>query len=246
MGFFSDVVSTVTNPTSWIAPGIMGPLNFASGGNAFGGGGGGAYNPYSVVNPTKPEFQTLRNSEGLLRPELTGTLGSSYSALRDKAMTEGDTRSAGLMRDLAGKNAMNLKDQASRMNASGLARAQDQLAMRGGLRSGAAERLATQGQRGLMRDFQNIGRQQGLDNLNISLQDENMKNRLLGQVAPAEQMVQEANINRLSRDIDLSNAYKQQQYDTDKRAWASGMTANAQLAASDNPSLVSRLTGGLL
>ena len=216
--------------------------------NAAGGAVGGnsaGFSPFGFANPEKPSFETVRDSEGNLKPELTSSMGGAYSALRDKAMTEGDTRSAGLMRNLANQNAMNLKDQASRMNASGLARAQDQLAMRGGLRSGAAERLATQGQRGLMRDFQNIGRQQGLDNLNISLQDENMKNRLLGQVAPAEQTIQDTNINRMVRDIDTQNVYKQQQYDTDKRSWAAGMTANSQLAAADQPGLFSRLTGGL-
>ena len=249
--FFSGVVDTVsdvaTNPTSWINPSTFVPFNTFSSVSGGGGGGGAGIPYYNVANPTAPTYENMRDSEGLLRPEFQGSLGSSYSALRDKGMTEGDTRSAGLMRDLSNQQAMNQKDIAQRMNASGVSKATDQLAMRGGLRSGAAERLAGQGQRGLMRDVQNIGRQQGLDNLNISLQDEQMKNQLLGKVAPAEQMVQEGNINRLQQDLSQQNRFKQNQYDTDKRAWASGMTANAQIgAANAAPSLWSSLSGGLL
>jgi len=67
-----------------------------------------------------------------------------------------------------------------------LAGARSQLAMRGGLGSGARERLATSGQRGLNAERQRLARQGQLSRMGLGMEDQSRKDRMLGQAAQAQ------------------------------------------------------------
>ena len=189
----------------------------------------GGRNRYGEV---RPDYVLMQSTAGELAPQFQEQMGGSFQALRDKAMAEGDTRAAQLAREQVGLQTQRARDLAQAQNQSALASARGQLAARGGLRSGAAERLASQGQRGLMRVGQDVAAQENAANLQISLADEANKNQLLGQVGNVEQQLGASNINRLERDIARQNVQQAQLYSEDMAAYGAQQTAAAQASAS--------------
>ena len=106
----------------------------------------------------------------------------------------------------------------------------DQLAMRGGVSKGAAERLSQQGvQQGLQAQQQVYG--QGL---NANFQDEQLRQSGLTNLGNAEfqaaqnqQGIDEFNIRNSLEDISQERAFDANKYNQDIQAWASRETANA-------------------
>jgi len=190
---------------------------------------GGGKNQYGVK---RPDYLTMQTEQGQLGEQFTETMGPSYEALRNKGMTEGDTEAAALARDQQGLMTQRARDMAQQQNQSGLNSARSNLAMRGGLRSGAAERLEGQGAQGLMRVGQDIGAQDANANLNISMQDEAMKNQLLGQTGQVEQTIGGRNVNRLAEDYQGINTQRTVNYGEDMQARGAIATGNAQQSSS--------------
>lgn len=131
-------------------------------------------------------------------------------------------------------------DQASRQQQTGLASAQSQLAMRGGLRGGAAERLAGSGMRNLMQARQGVTGAGAQARQQLGLSDEEMKIRMLQSVpgmelarSGMEADIQGQNIQTRLGQIQQQNQAKQMAYQTKMQGWAAGQQAEATRATKD-------------
>lgn len=187
--------------------------------------------------PLAPEFNTVGDtSTGLLRGEynLQNQMNEgALNAARAEAMRDPGTMSRW------GQMALS---QAQNQNAATLAgqtaQARNQLAMQGGLRSGARERLASQGMQQQLR-----GNQQAFGN--VQMQDEQNRQRWL-QMMPGMELqaaqyktgLQDKNIGRALTEINMGRGMQQQQFNEGMRAWGADKTSQA--AARANPS-----SGGL-
>ena len=188
----------------------------------------GGKNRYKQV---RPDFLTLRGAGGQLDPRFQASLGESLSALKGKGLTQGDTEAASLARQQQEVMRQADVDRLREMQATGVAQGMRNLGMRGGVSTGSRERLMRDATKAGLRGFQGIGRENRLANLQISAQDEAMKNQLLGQTGLAEQTIQESNIGRLAEDIARQNQAKQMMYAEDMAAYGAQQTARAQRRA---------------
>ncbi len=179
----------------------------------------------------RPDTVLMRDESGNLDERFTQTMTPEYLALQQKAMTEGDTRSAQLARERQGIMQQGAMDSLQKQASSALTGGMQNLAMRGGAGMGSRERLNRDISRQLMGGNQGISRDGRLANLAISQQDESMKNQLLGQVGQVGQMIQEGNINRLQQDIRDQNLSGQNIYGEDMQAFAADKSADAQAKA---------------
>lgn len=190
---------------------------------------GGGVNQYGQA---RPGHLLLRDQSGNLDPRFVETMGESFSAMKEKAMTEGDTRAAQLAREQQGIMRSADVDRMRQMQATGVTQGMRNLAMRGGVGQGSRERLMKDATRAGLRGMQGIGRENRLANLQISAQDEAMKNQLLAKTGMAEQTLQSANINRLAGDIQNQNLASQAYYKEDMAAFGAKETAKAQRRSS--------------
>src|SRR3972149_819139 len=186
--------------------------------------------------PLTPEFATTGDTgTGLLRPQY------NIQNILDRQVLERGREEALRQPGVMSKWGQMALSQAQNQMASQLAgqqaQAQNQLAMQGGLRSGARERLASQGLRQQM-----IGGQQALGG--VQAQDEATRQKWM-QMMPGMELqaaqycsdVQSKNIDRALQEIAQQRLLKQRQYEEAMRGWAAGTTASA--AKSDE-------SGGLL
>lgn len=117
------------------------------------------------------------------------------------------------------QNAKNARDNAAQTAAGATAGTNDQLAMTGGLSSGARERAAEGGQKDYLSMVQGTSNQENLNKLQINENDQQNKLQTLGTVANTEVGQNQA-----------MNAYNQNMYQQQMSAWA----ANQQAAATES------------
>lgn len=196
---------------------------------------GGGVNDYGIQ---KGAFTMLRDKEGNLQDRFKETLDPTLQGLKEKYDVEGDTKWAALKREEMGNQLSGASDQA-RLNANtGMAQARGSLAMRGGLRGGAGERMAMGNQRGLMSQLQGLGAENRAGGLRLSIADEEMKNKVLGNIGQTGQGIQGRNIGMLQGDIANQNQFESQKYSDDMAAYGAKETAKAQRKASGGCFLV--------
>jgi hypothetical protein len=185
----------------------------------------------NVGRPDRPEWDSLLGDDGLMQSQyqLGNNLNTGYlEQMRKDGLRDPGTQSRW-------RQLMEQKVQGMAGDASAGAQAQTRnqmsnLAMMGGLRGGAAERLASSGARRATMAQQDImGQRLGLD-----LQDEQMRNQQLAQLGNAEMgaaqfqrqgdqfNVQTALNENLQKRAEAINAYNEQM-----RAWAAEKTAAA-------------------
>lgn len=179
----------------------------------------------------RPDYYTKRGEDGQLADQFKTTLGDSFSTLKDKAMTDGDSIWAQSAREQQEQVRSGQMDQANRQATGNLTNAQTQIAMRGGLAGGASERMAMQTNRDLMDRQQGVQSDFNKSNLDITMQDETTKNQLLGKVGQAEQMIDQDNVQALRGDYDQQNQLMKDFYSADASAYGAEKTAEAQKAA---------------
>lgn len=189
---------------------------------------GGGINRYGEK---RGDYLTMRGADGGLADRFKQGLGTSYQALQDKAMAQGDSVAAGLQRQQAQNYYNTGMGDLAQQSAAQQAQARNSLAMRGGLGGGARERLAGQGALAQMQGQQGLGRNLANQNLGISLQDEINKNNLLGKVGNVEQQIQANNIGTLSQDYANQNRFTGGMYGEDMRAYGAQKQAQAQAQA---------------
>ncbi len=199
--------------------------------------------PQYEMQASKPlEWQDAKvNTQGL-------------EALRQRALSQGPSAWAGLAEQQQGLQAREGRQRAEQEGASQAAQAQSQLAMRGGLSGGAAERLAGQSARDIAMRRHGINRQAMNNRLGISMQDEQNKLGLLsqlpgqelgygqfdlankqgavnvaGQNRNAEMQRNQFNIANTLGQMQNQNAYNADLYRSEMGAWGAGKQAEATL-----------------
>lgn len=228
--------NNTTMPTGGINKGIASPFN-PRWSNA-------AVPTDAQGRPLATEFNTIGDvSTGLLKDQynVKNTLDPrGMEAARTEAYRDPATMSR--WGQMALSQAQN---QNAAQNMGQQSQARNQLAMQGGLRSGARERLASQGMQNQLR-----GNQGALGS--IQMQDEQNRQRWLGQMPGLELQnaqygagIQDKNIGRAIGEIQTGRALQQQQYDEAMRGWAAGKSADASRGGSEGGGFLSNLFGGL-
>jgi len=193
--------------------------------------------------PLAPEFRTVGDTQtGLLSDEYNLRNNLNTQAL-DQARREA-LRDPGTMSRWGQMALTQAQNQNAAQGAGQLQQAQNQLAMSGGLRSGARERLAASGMQQQLR-----GNQQALGN--IQMQDEQNRQKWMQmvpgmdlQAAQFGSTLQDKNISRALTEINAGRAMQQQQYNEGMRAWGADKTANAMQRAADQAENTGGLFGG--
>lgn len=186
--------------------------------------------------PIRPRFiSALDPSTGLLRPEYQAGSGGLNSqgmdALRAEALRTGPSQWRTLEE---GRQ----RDQLAQQTGGQVAQAQNRLAMQGGLRGGAAERIATQGMRGQQMGGQNIAR-------DLSITDEQRRMGAL-QALPGQELQQAGfnqatekyNIDKALGEILQKRAADQNAYGEQIKAWGAAKTAAATPSSGGGSSFI--------
>lgn len=181
--------------------------------------------------PIMPEFQTIADpSTGLLKSQyqLQNNLNTdALNQLQSEAM-----RPAGQMSKWGQMALAQAQDQNAAQAAGQTAQARNNLAMSGGLRTGARERLA-----GMGANSQLMGNQAALRN--VQTQDEQNRMNLLQQMPAMQQQaaqygsdIQNKNIGNTLNELLQSRLATQNQYNEAMKGWAAINTAAATPSSS--------------
>lgn len=147
--------------------------------------------------PTMPGFESqIDPATGLLKkpyqleygPEIKADQ-RGIEAFRNRALQEGPSAWQNLALKQQGLEEKSARENLAQQGASAAAQARSNLAMRGGLSGGAAERLAMNQARAGMAGQQQLGAQGAQARANLALQDEQMRNQFLSQL-PQQDLAQ--------------------------------------------------------
>jgi hypothetical protein len=187
-------------------------------------------------------------------------MGDAYGKLKQNAMGTGDMEEIAIARQQANNQSLTDAGKLNRQNANNMLAMQSQMAMRGGLGGGASERMARGSMRNQLMGQQGIASQNRDANLNLSLQNANMRQSLLQDVgrveqgnqqynanaftnnqnrqldalnraSGVEQDVQRSNIGALRGDVDKQNMAAHNLYGEDMALYGAKMTADGQVKA---------------
>jgi hypothetical protein len=187
--------------------------------------------------------------------------------LRNRAMGTGPSTWATLLKDQNDLESRFAQDKLKQQGMSDLALSQSQLAMRGGLQGGAAERLASQNTKNIAMQRHQLLQDQMKQRLGIGIEDERQRTGIL-QALPGMElgygqakadvgfrnsenatktafqnrqnqlMADQYNIGNTLRDIQGRNAYNQGSYAEQMKAWAANKQADATAAAGNKDSWI--------
>lgn len=223
-------------------------------------GGGGGQSRFYVDPGQRPEYakyQSIRGPDELLKEQLqlkTGALGPGYQAFQQRALAQPGTSAWEQM----AMNRQALEQQKAAQSAieSGQARAAEArgtLARRGGVSTGARERLAKGSMKDILMAQQGVGQAGQMARADIGLQGEQQRLEALGRLPGMEAArreeesgAQRFNIQSALQQKQLEEAAKLQEYQEKMRAYAAAQQANAIGASGPGGGLLSSLTGGLL
>ncbi len=148
---------------------------------------------------TPEKLQWDKSDNGTLDP----TKGAGYQAFQNEALRTGPSQWAQLQQQQNSQNKMQGLESAARQASSGAAQARGQLSMRGGLSSGARERMASGGARDLLAARQGVNRGFNADSLTTNINDENKRMNALAQLPGMEIDTQKYNIGNI---LDMKKA----------------------------------------
>lgn len=221
------------NPTKWgnkVAPGVRQAGATIIGGSM--GGIPGAALGYTVTNPKfmNPSSNQQGAPQGASAgqadsgyPQLSpwqgiGTLGEA-GVIKPKTVTGADIQKQmeespwyKMALEKQGAEQSQLMDQAARQQAGALAGARSQLAMRGGLGSGAAERMATAGAEGLTNLLQQQRQAGAVERGQLGMQGADLASRIGQFNVGAENVAQAQNVQNRIADLQAQNARDILQY----------------------------------
>lgn len=182
-------------------------------------------NPYNVDYSTMPQYPQLTPLTQF-QPDETGLNDFREQATRTGPSTWANEATAKSYTDQA--NAM---DAASKSAASNTATSKNALAMQGGLRSGAAERVQTSGNRDAMSADQQLAAGGNSNRQQIGINDEQNRITQLGMLPGME----EADAGFKENEASGENQQLLSQYGTQASMWGAGQQANATAAAAPAP-----------
>jgi hypothetical protein len=201
----------------------------------------------------RPEFNSLIDPKtGLLKqpyqlqalPDIKVD-SRAMDAIREDALSQGPSKYAQLMEERQRLEQSDLLDQSRAQISGAQAQTMSDLAMSGGLSSGARERLASKGMDQQAIEAQKIARSGMLDRMNIGLQDQTRKDDLLKSTVGYDfQNANVANQNRAYQtDVNRTNIesalnennagrmFDMTKYQEEMKKWAAGKTADVQKSA---------------
>jgi hypothetical protein len=203
--------------------------------------------------PTYPGYESYLTAGGNLPANLQQQSFLDTQALeemRRRSLSTTPSAWASLSQEKQGLEQAQLLEQARQQALQGTAQAQTQLAMKGGLRSGAAERIARGGAENLMRAGQQVSGAGAMARQNILLQEEQNKLGLLQaqpgmetQAAGAQSAAQQANINAMITAYREQEAAKMQEYQAAMQAWAAAKQAEGTAASAPKKGLLGSILG---
>lgn len=199
------------------------------------GGGGSPYTfPKTYEDqPDMPSYQQGYNSSMALSPGLDAELSqdnidpSGINAFSGEALRQGPSKWAGRANEEQNHLAMEARDRAAGDTAGQTASARAQLASRGGLSSGAAERLAQGGANNFLSMTQEIGNTAAKNRMQIGMNDEQNRMSMLGQLPGMQQQQAQFGLDKTK----LGMAGKQ--YDTNNQIQENQNMNNWNLGMAD-------------
>lgn len=204
------------------------------------------FDPYSGM-PGYPGFVAMDPNFMYMGDEAARAYGGAKlnTAPMDKftmeAMREGPSRAGMLAQKAQAYGATRSIENAKKQAAGEAATARTQLAMRGGAGAGTAERLAKNANNRALELGQNARDTAARNSMQISMEDEDNRIKMLGQ-APAMQVsaaqlnqnrirdildFKKADIDRYANETGRATAYNMNQYNQAMSAWAAGKQAQA-------------------
>lgn len=205
------------------------------------------YAPYFSGTPGSVPYTPNYDPSMAITPDIQSRLDAlkpntqGLEAFRAGALRTGASPWALLSYKKEYANENDARERAKREAMGATAGARTDLAMHGGLSSGARERVARSGMRDLLSMSQDVGRQGDVNRLGIDVQDEQnrisqlsmlpgMENQVFQGDLAKEGMYENAKNTDLSRQIaenQNKNAYNTHLYDTQMSAWAAQKQADA-------------------
>lgn len=211
-----------------------------------------ANDPIAIANKERPTYEGIRNAQGNLDSRYTlgkdadVTIDSrAQDAIRSKGLATGDSPWAMMQLQKNQMDAQNQKQNLATQGASSAAMARNNMAMRGGLSSGARERIGQNAIQAQMMGQQQVGRDMNAQNLNIRSQDEAMKTDALKTTMQADSAnanmalqnrdyrgnVDLQNRNAAMMDVDAKRTFDLSVYKDKMAAYGASKSADAQRAA---------------
>jgi hypothetical protein len=184
----------------------------------------------------RPEW-SLSGQDGKLRPDLllgnqmpqaAGQSQQMLDQLVSRATSQGPTQQAKYLQDANQRNMQNSMAQAEEAGRGQLASMTGQLAMRGGLDSGARERLGSQAGFQTLMNKQRIANDASGRDLDILAQDEAQKTGMM-QALP-QSLLAQAGFERGGKQFDIANtlATVGGKYEVDMNEWGANQAAREQ------------------
>lgn len=202
--------------------------------------------------PFRPEYRqsynplnmgTAQSTAGMLNQ--IGLKDKGLAQFRSEATRSGPSAWAGMANEAQDMATRQGRDQASQQSAGQAAEARSTLAMRGGINSGARERVAKSAMQNSMMANQNISRQDQTNKMQIGMNDEQNRITQLSQLGGMENQANQVDLGKLgamqnSQQFDTKNAvsegrdrnlFNMQNYHEQMAAWGANKQANAQAQA---------------
>lgn len=223
---------------------VGGPLGWVAGNNAqtmLNGGTPGQMMLDSSGRPIPPEYRPSydKNKQGL---QLANN--DFLNQLNQEAMRKGPSKSANLMNLESDRQGLLARDNNAQTAGGNAAKARSDLAARGGLSSGARERVEQNANNDVLNLNQKTNQQVQANRAQIGINDE--QNRL-GQLQSSATMKNQQNVFDIGNQIhegDQLNAYNQNLYNQNMQAYGANQTANAQLQAA-KPGFLGQIFSGI-
>ncbi len=190
--------------------------------------------------PSTPSFvQAYDPATMNLADYLSGKYDNAgIKSYREQALRKGPSQWAALAQQQNAQNTAASQDKAASTARGQEAQMEDELAMQGGLSSGARERAAQAGANNYMNMEQDLARQGNQNAMQIGMNDEQNRIQQLSalpgmdqsQAQMYEQAKQQDIANKMNA-TDRVNAYNQNLYNKSMEAWGAGKQADATAAS---------------
>lgn len=198
--------------------------------------------------PGRPMYQPSYDPRTMgISDELNGRLNGiqmdkrGLNKFRGEALRTGPSAWASLATRQQGVEGAKARQDAAKAGAGQAAEARSALAMKGGLRSGASERIARDSMRNQLAMGQQIGQKESDNKLSIGMNDEQNRVNQLGQLPGMEIAAlqpefdktklwgqgKQYDIGNRINETDKNNAFDLQRYHEEMQAWGANQQANA-------------------
>lgn len=172
---------------------------------------------WNIFDPTQDMMDKFMNQLQMKEPQPDRpSFQSAWDAKTDTLANQGPSPWSQLATMRQGLEESQARESASKMAANGRAGAMSDLAMRGGLDSGARERLARSGMRDALDMGMDVSRQGGINRLQIGMND--AQNNIVGKQFDIQNKLQSR------RD---ENVFNMDKYREQMGAWAANRQAQA-------------------